>query len=127
MPSPPVQALLPRKWRALPGATASDIARLLTILPFEPPSSYLELLRATNGGEGELNLQPLWFSLFDVDFAIHLWNEPDYRQEYPGHFFFGSNGGLESIALKMIGEPWPVVSIDTVAGLKSSLIIANCV
>jgi hypothetical protein len=122
----PVQLLLAREWRAVPGASDLEIRRLLGVLPFDPPSIYVDFLKATNGGEGELNLQPQWFNLFDVDFAIQLWNDPNYQLNYPRHFFFGSNGGLESIAMNMTeARPWPIVAIDPNAGLESSVTIAS--
>ena len=128
MPPAPstISMLLAREWRAIPGASDAEIQRLTRTLPFSPPSGYIELLKATNGGEGELSLQPLWFNLFDVDFAIQLWDDSNYRLNYPDHFFFGSNGGLESIAMNMTEpSPWPIVAIDPVAGLESSTTIAT--
>lgn len=46
-------------------------------------------------------LSPLWFQLFDVEFAIALAEDASYREAFPGLFFFGSSGGLESIAFDM--------------------------
>ena len=68
------------------------------------PSEYLELLRLNNGGEGELALSPLWFQLFDVTSAIALATDDFYKAEFPNIFFFGGNGGLESIGFDMRGK-----------------------
>jgi hypothetical protein len=39
--------------------------------------------------------------------------------------FFGSNGGIESIACDLsAGQPWPVVMIDQIAGPDSATEIA---
>jgi hypothetical protein len=39
--------------------------------------------------------------------------------------FFGSNGGLESIAFDLrVGPPWPIVMIDQIAGPESAKEIA---
>ncbi len=115
-----------REWRRVEGASEQDLARLREALPFEPPVEYLEFLRFSNGGEGELALDPLWFQLFEVAFAIQLWQDQNYRNEYPDLFFFGSNGGMESIAFDMRQpQPWPIVMVDCIAGIESARRIAE--
>jgi hypothetical protein len=117
-----------REWRRVDGASPPEIAELQSILPFDPPVEYLELLRYSNGGEGELSLQPLWFQLFDIAFAIQLWRDENYRGEYPDLFVFGSNGGLESIAFDMSNsKPWPIVMVDCIAGLDSTRRISSSI
>src|SRR6218665_864588 len=114
------------EWCGAPGAKDEDIAALRSELPFEPPAEYLDLLRVSNGGEGELALPPLWLQLFDISFALQLWSDTHYRKEYPMLFFFGSNGGFESIAVDMSRpKPWPVVMVDCVAGIESSEVISQ--
>jgi hypothetical protein len=110
-----------REWRKMDGASERQITELKSALPVELPAEYLEFLRYSNGGEGELSLEPLWFQLFDVAFAIQLWQDENYRREYSDLFFFGSNGGLESIAFDMSSpKPWPIVTVDCIAGLDSA-------
>ncbi|OYY48732.1 MAG: hypothetical protein B7X95_09615 [Methylophilaceae bacterium 17-44-8] len=117
-----------REWRKVDGASQPHIAELESALPFEPPAEYIEFLRYSNGGEGELALEPLWFQLFDVAFAIQLWQDDKYRREYPDLFFFGSNGGLESIAFDMsCPKPWPIVMVDSIAGLDSARRISRSI
>jgi hypothetical protein len=121
-----VTAILSRDWQPAPPASEAEIRHLLDTLPFVPPDDYLDLLRLTNGGEGELALDPMWFLLYDAAFTAELWNHPHYRETFPNYFFFGSNGGLEAIAM-MISEsrPWSVVAIDCIAGPESAVTIAN--
>jgi hypothetical protein len=118
-------SLAGRDWRAFKGASESEVALLRATLPFKPPQEYVALLRLSNGGEGELALPPLWFQLYDIKFAIQLWEDQNYRREYP-NLFFGSNGGLESIALEMSrSQPWPVVMVDCIAAMESARTIAQ--
>jgi hypothetical protein len=117
-----------REWRKVDGASQPHIAELKSALPFEPPAEYIEFLQYSNGGEGELALEPLWFQLFDVAFAIQSWRDDNYRREYPDLFFFGSNGGLESIAFDMsCSKPWPIVMVDCIAGLDSARRISRSI
>ena len=127
-PIPNSLSLAGPEWRSVDGASNSEIESLLAALPFSPPAEYIALLRLSNGGEGELALPPLWFQLFDIAFVIRQWQDRHYRSEYPNLFFFGSNGGLESIAFDMSNnQPWPIVMVDCVAGMESAENIASCV
>ena len=110
-----------REWRKVQGASDSELAKLIGALPFDLPSEYMDLLRFSNGGEGELAFEPCWFQLFDVTFALQLWHDPAYRVNYPNLFFFGSNGGMEYIAFDMTQtRPWHIVMVDCIAGIKSA-------
>ena len=71
--------LASRAWRGVAGATDCQIEELLAALPFTPPSCYIALLRASNGGEGELALAPMWFQLDDVDSVVSLWQDETAR------------------------------------------------
>jgi hypothetical protein len=109
-----------RTWSGEPGATQEEIQALRAAVPFVLPEQYVELLCQCNGGEGELALPPLWFQLHSAQAVVELWNDPHYRQTYPNLFFFGGNGGLESIAFDMsVAPPWPVVAVDCIAGPES--------
>jgi hypothetical protein len=97
------------------------------------PDELLDLLRFSDGGEGELALAPCWFVLAPCWFVldpvaeiIRSLRTPVEQAEYPGFVFFGGNGGLERIALDARdgSEPWPVVMIDPIAGAGSAERIA---
>ena len=46
-------------------------------------------------------------------------------EQFPTFMFFGSNGGLESIAFDIrVGPPWRIVTVDQVAGAESATAIA---
>ncbi len=113
------------QWVGKPPATDAEISGLVSAIEIELPEEYLELLRTCNGGEGELALAPLWFQLFAITDAIEMATSEFYRTQFKGLFFFGSNGGLESIALDMRGQrPWPIVMVDCIAGIESAETIA---
>jgi hypothetical protein len=87
---------------------------------------YLDLLRFSNGGEGPLALAPLYFMLYEVELVVEINGSEDQDEIYPGHFVFGSNGGLETIAFDTRGgTPWSIVMYDAVAGIESRVVVAK--
>jgi SMI1 / KNR4 family (SUKH-1) len=125
-----------RKWRARPAAGDAQIADLVKQSQISLPVEYLELLRATNGGEGELAFPPLWLQLYSVEECIELIHDPSMKDcrkvpqssddlASPDFFVFASNGGLESIAFDLRNGPsLPIVMIDPIAGPESAIQIA---
>lgn len=114
-----------RKWIRNQGATSADISLLESRARAALPQVYLELLRFSNGGEGPLALPPRWFQLYSVTDCIELCHSGSVLQEFPDFMFFGSNGGLESIAFDLReGPPWPIVALDQIAGISSAQRIA---
>jgi hypothetical protein len=81
-------------WRShSPAATEDQIAGLRKAAPFVLPAEYVELLKVTNGGEGELALEPGWFQIWPAhDVQVH---NTGYRVSdfHPGFWGFGSSGG----------------------------------
>jgi hypothetical protein len=110
-----------RKWRSSAPASAEELDLLKSRARAMLPSEYLDLLRFSNGGEGPLALSPLWFQLYSVDECIALCHSDGAMlEQFPTLMFFGSNGGIESIAFDLsVGPPWPIVTIDMIAGLDS--------
>ncbi len=89
------------------------------------PAEYVELLRFSNGGEGPLALPPLFFQLYSVEDCIALCHDSESVEQFPAFMFFGSNGGVESIAFDLrVGPPLPIVMIDRIAGPESAEEIA---
>ena len=63
--------------------------------------------------------------LFNVESAITRARDDFYAAEFPNIFFFGGNGGLESIGFDMrVAPPWPIVAIDCIAGLDSLVTVS---
>lgn len=76
-----------RHWTGKRPATEAEIAALQKAVRFKLPSRYVQLLRASNGGEGELALEPLWFQLFDTTFAAEMARDDFNRRNFEGFFF----------------------------------------
>jgi len=87
---------------------------------------YLDLLRYSNGGEGPLDLPPLWFALYSSLECIELFHsDEDLLADLADFVFFGSNGGLETIGFDLrTAHPWRIVMIDPIAGPSSCAEIA---
>lgn len=114
-----------RTWHFKPGATAGEIKALIACSPIDLPDRLIELLATSNGGEGELAVEPLWFCLDPVRDIIEAISESFLTEFFPGYFFFGGNGGMERIALDVrSGAPRDVVMIDPIAGPSSAFPIA---
>jgi hypothetical protein len=114
-----------REWAAAGPAPEAEITRLVLRARAELPMEYLSLLRFSNGGEGPLALPPLWFQLYPVKDCIELCHNSEIVERFSDFMFFGSNGGLESIAFDLrAGPPWPIVMIDQIAGPESAREIA---
>jgi hypothetical protein len=103
------------------GASAQTIEKSRAAAPDELPASYLQLLSATDGGEGPLPVNPFNLCLDPAHEVIARVSNGNYRQsEFDEFLIFGGNGGGEYIALDMRqGAPWPVVTLDMAAGAAS--------
>lgn len=116
-----------RDWFAVNGATVEELTRLLIVAPDNLPKRYLDLLTFSNGGEGPLAIQPYSLCLDPAMTVADAINSKNHGQaELEGFLIFGSNGGGEYLAFDTRHKaPWPVVSIDMVAGGNSATIIAS--
>lgn len=115
-----------RNWDSAPGAAEDQVQRLAALSPVRLPDELLDLLRLSDGGEGDLALPPQCFILDGVEETIRSLQDPHDREHFAGFVFFGGNGGLERIALdcREGTPPWPVVMIDPIAGPGSAEVIA---
>jgi hypothetical protein len=100
-------------WRANKGARAEALNRLRNAAPIALPESYYEFLAFSDGGEGPLSKQPLYFQLDPVEVALKTFERGLRDVFFPGFVIIGSNGGGEYVAFDARGSaPWPTVSID---------------
>ncbi|MDX8356797.1 SMI1/KNR4 family protein [Sphingopyxis terrae] len=115
-----------RDWHRSPGATAEALKSLRAALPMEMPASYFSLLSFSDGGEGPLAVQPFYLCLDPTAEIIERQSKPPGQSEFETIFIFGGNGGGEYLALDLRQEqPWPVISVDMIAGLESAEIVAK--
>jgi hypothetical protein len=68
------------------------------------PADYLAFLRLSNGGEGELGVEPGWFQLWPAEEVASLNRDYAVAEFLPAHIGFGSDGGGELLAFAPQGE-----------------------
>lgn len=111
------------EWYKSEGATDFELAELQRHVNFELPQAYIELLQFSNGGEGSLKVQPLYFVLDSVENVIS-YLESEASSAYPGYFIFGGNGGGELLAIQQ--KTGLVVSIDSCnSNIEEIVFVAN--
>jgi hypothetical protein len=113
-----------RTWNGLSPATETELEELKNSVESELPQEFLDLLRVSNGGEGDIALLPLIFKLDETQEIISLQNDDFYKREFPNFFFFGGNGNIEMIAFDLRKKPYSIVMIDPIGGEGSTIEIA---
>lgn len=102
-----------RNWLSMPGASAEALGRLIQVAPIPLPASYISLLRLSNGGEGPLRVQPLYFCLDEAEYVADTIINKTHEEFFPGFLMIGSNGGGEFVAFDMrTPGRLPVVALD---------------
>jgi hypothetical protein len=102
-----------REWHKVEGASSDEIAALKSITPVDLPDSYYSLLSFSNGGEGPLAVQPLWFQLYPAEETARIERDGTFREFFEGLFVIGGNGGGEAVAFDLReSEPYPLVAFD---------------
>ncbi|HEU6450555.1 MAG TPA: SMI1/KNR4 family protein [Gemmatimonadaceae bacterium] len=85
------------EWTREEPASEEAVALLAAELPQLPPD-YLAFLKLSNGGEGELGVEPGWFALWRAEEVAEMNAEYQVPEFLPGFVGFGSNGGGEMLA-----------------------------
>ena len=99
-------------WERESPANPEAVQKLMAEAHVELPDEYLELLRYSNGGEGNLAVEPGWFQLWPAEKVIEFNEGYEVNKFIPGFFGFGSSGGGEMLALDTReGRPYKVVRI----------------
>jgi len=103
------------KWDREVPANPESIRNLVAESKIELPEEYLTLLLYSNGGEGELAIEPGWFQLWPAEKVMEMNRLYEVERNIPGFFGFGSNGGGEMLAFDTrTGKPWKVVMLPFV-------------
>jgi len=99
-------------WNRENPASHDTIENLVVKSGLQLPKDYLDFLRLSNGGEGELPVDPFWFQIWPVDEVLEHNEGYRVKQHLPGFFVFGSNGGGEMLAFNIREHgSWPVYMI----------------
>jgi len=85
-------------WYPQPPASPEAIAALRAQSGLDLPPAYLAFLERSNGGNGDLGIDPGWVSLWPAEEVVGLNHGYEVQQWIPGFFGFGSNGGGELFA-----------------------------
>lgn len=102
-------------WYRQAPAPEEAIQALIRDTGLDFPEEYLGLLRYSNGGEGELAVDPLWFVIFPVQDVVERNQGLQIAKWLPGYFAFGSSGGGCSLLFNTReSRPWKVYWADDV-------------
>jgi hypothetical protein len=103
-------------WTKAPPASPHEIAALLHESALPLPAEYIAFLRESNGGEGNLDVEPGWCQLWPAAEVIAHNASYDVQAELPGFLAFGSSGAGQLLAFDGRGQrPFPVVAVPYVA------------
>jgi hypothetical protein len=112
-------------WRFASPASDAAIAALRAAAPISLPDSYFAFLRVTNGGEGDLGVDPGWFAPWRAEDV--LLNNRAYQLSLsaPGLFGFGSNGGGECLGFDL-RDAGRIVMVPFIGmGVREAVVIAE--
>jgi hypothetical protein len=99
---------------ALPAAERA-VLDLITGAGIPLPSDYVAYLAQSNGGEGELSVDPHWLILWPAEDVLGANQGYQVATWAPGLFGFGSSGGGDMFAFDLRqGEPYAVVCVPFV-------------
>ena len=105
-------ARCPGTWRGAAPASNSSLESLKATAQIQLPADYVRFLSISNGGEGDLAIEPGWVAFWPAEHILELNREYEITALAPGLFGFGSNGGGELLAFDTRGGvPYPVVAV----------------
>jgi hypothetical protein len=100
------------EWHSKPPCPEEILRELIRLATVDLPPEYLVYLRESNGGGGDIGVEPgllyLWKAeevpLNNDGYEVHL--------NVPGFYAFGTSGGGEMFAFDTRrAKPWPIVMI----------------
>ena len=101
------------KWMPALPASADAISCLVRDAGFDLPVEYLDFLRFSNGGCGDIPVDPWCFDgLWRAEELLVCNRDYEVAKYCPGFFGVGTSGGGEMFAFDMRkSQPWPVVHV----------------
>lgn len=105
-------------WARAEPATELALQIMLGQIDLNLPIDYLDFLRCSNGGEGELPIPPYWFQIWAAEAVADANRDYNVTTNLPGYFAFGSSGGGELFLFDTRREPFrriftvPVIPMD---------------
>jgi hypothetical protein len=114
-------------WNQMPPASELTIQQLASACDFVLPTSYLNFLRQSNGGEGELSIAPGWLQLWPAEEVISANEEYHVPEFISGYFAFGGSGGGELIVFRVVeDQAQEIYMIPCISmGAKEALLMAE--
>lgn len=99
-------------WTRRDPASADAIRVLQASVDFTIPPEYLTFLQFSNGGDGDLCIEPWCFRLESAESVIDFNRGYQVEKFLPGFFAIGSSGGGEMLAIrKEDGSPCPIYMV----------------
>lgn len=99
-------------WRPASPAEERVLAALRNQAKVRLPAAYLAHLALSNGGEGDLGVEPGWIAFWPAEQVIEYNDVYCIPECLSGFFGFASNGGGELLAFDARGpEPFPIVRV----------------
>lgn len=95
-------------WFAGKPASEDAIADLIRAFAFDLPPAYLDFLRLSNGGLGELGIDPLILCLWPAEEVVALNDGYEMAEYLPNFLAFADNSSTEVLAFDV--EHWKIYS-----------------
>ncbi len=110
-------------WRPESPATDSALQALQDEVGVQLPDAYLDQLATSNGGEGDLGVDPGWLQLWPAGQVLSSNVECGVAEELPWLFGFGTSGGGDLLAFDTrAGTPYPVVAVPFIPMEEDSVV-----
>lgn len=114
-------------WRPELPVLEEEIRQLLEDSGLDLPEDYLDFLRHSNGGEGDLPVLPFNAVIWPAREIMENNRGYELRDFVPGFFAFGGNGGGEMLAFDTrTPPPWKIYTIPYISsGESDAELVAN--
>ena len=113
-------------WTCEPPASEAEIQMLVSHFGDNLPTEYLDLLSFSNGGEGDIEMQPVLFRLWSTDEVIEANQDLQVSEFLPGFVMFGGDGANELFAFRVDATETKVFTIPMIVmSEEDSIVVAD--